>query len=215
VIGSAEVSSTAHLAVTTIQENPAGPQLLMLLVVLAAIVLGGFIAIRLVAGRPWGRLVALLSGLLLAYFVALVGVSAASGMSTLKTGDIKCFDEWCAAMLGAQATGSGTIEVRVRLDNHGRGPQRSVLARAFIDAGGKRYWPQNPEDLHVSVPGQGSVDARFVFTIPTSESTGRFVVTEAASGELTPGVIVIGDESSPFHALSGWPLGEFGGQLAS
>jgi hypothetical protein len=178
------VSSTAHLAVTTIQENPAAPQLLMLLVVLAAIVLGGFIAIRLVAGRPWGRLVALLSGLLLAYFVALVGVSAASGMSTLKTGDIKCFDEWCAAMLGAQATGSpGTIEVRVRLDNHGRGAQRSILARAFVDAAGKRYLPQNPEDLHVSVPGQGSVDVRFVFTIPPSLSTGRFVVTEAASGE--------------------------------
>jgi hypothetical protein len=137
-------------------------------------------------------------------------------MNTLKTGDIKCFDEWCAAMLGAQATGSpGTIEVRVRLDNHGRGAQRSILARAFVDAGAKRYWPQNPEDLHVSVPGQDSVAVRFVFTIPPSLSTGRFVVTEAASGELTPGVIVIGDESSPFHALSGWPLGEFGRQLAT
>jgi hypothetical protein len=65
------------------------------------------------------------------------------------------------------------------------------------------------------VPGQGSLEARLIFTIPPSLSSGRFVVTEAASGELTPGVIVIGDESSPFHALSGWPLGEFGGQLAT
>jgi hypothetical protein len=188
----------------------------MLLVVLAAIVLGVWIAIRLVARRPSGGLVALLLGLLLVYLAALLGVSVASGVSTLETGDIKCFDEWCATMLGVQATGSpGTIEVRVRLDNHGRGAQRSVLARAFIDAGGKRYWPHNPEELHVSVPGKGSLDARFVFAIPPSLSTGRFVVTEAASGELTPGVIVIGDESSPFHALSGWPLGEFGGQLAT
>jgi hypothetical protein len=188
----------------------------MLLVVLAAIVLGVWIAVRLVARRPWGRLVALLLGLLLVYAGALLGVSAASGMSTLKTGDIKCFDEWCAAMLGAQATGSSrTIEVRVRIENHGRGVERSILARAFVDSGSKRYWPKNPEDLHVSVPGQGSVDVRLVFTIPASLSTGRFVVTEAASGELTPGVIVIGDESSPLHPLSGWPLGEFGGQLAT
>ena len=179
----------------------------MLLVGLATIVLGVSIAIRLVARRPWGRLVAVLVGLLFVYGAALLGASATTGTSPLKTGDLKCFDEWCAAMLGAQAAGStGTVEVRVRLENHGRGAQRSVLARAFIESGGQRFWPLNPEDLHILVPGGGSLEVKFVFNVPVQVASARFVVTEAASGELTPGVVVIGDESSPFHPIAGWSL---------
>ncbi|HSO94242.1 MAG TPA: hypothetical protein VLS53_07230, partial [Candidatus Dormibacteraeota bacterium] len=136
----------------------------------------------------------------------LVGASATTGMTTLKTGEAKCFDEWCAAMLGAQAGSTGTVDVRVRLENHGRGAQRSVLARAFIESGGQRYGPHNPEDLHILVPGGGSVDVAFIFNAPVQPASARFVVTEAASGELTPGVVVIGDESSPFHPIAGWSL---------
>jgi len=200
----------------TIQENPAGPQLLMLMLVGASIILGAWIAVRLVARRPTGSLTAALAGLLLLYAAALVGVSAASPATALKPGDLKCFDEWCAAMVSTRrAAPPDTLEVQVRLENRGRGAQRSILARAFIEAGGRRFWPRNPEDLQVLIPGGSTVQVRFVFDVPAQAASGRFVVTEAASGELTPGVIVIGDESSPFHSIAGWPLGEFGGQLAT
>jgi hypothetical protein len=100
-----------------------------------------------------------------------------------------------------------TLAVEVRLENHGRRAQKSVLARAFVEAGGQRIWPQNPHDLQVLVPPRGSVNVRLLFTVRARLGSPRFVVTEAASGELTPGLIVIGDESSPFHAIAGWPLG--------
>jgi hypothetical protein len=195
----------------TVQENPGGPQLLMLLMVLATVILVVMVTIRASGRRPVGRLVAILGGLVLLYAIAVVGVSAASGTTNLKPGDGKCFDEWCASMLGAQAGASPrTVAVQVRLENHGRRAQKSVLARAFVDAGGERIWPQNPDDLQVLVPAKGSLDVRFRFSLPTQLASPRFVVTEAASGELTPGLIVIGDESSPFHTLAGWPLSEFG-----
>jgi hypothetical protein len=200
----------------TIQENAAGPQLLMLMTVVVSIGLGIWIAGRLVARRRAGPFVAILAGLLLLYAAALLVVSAASSTTTLKTGDMKCFDEWCATMLDAEAGASqNTLAVQVRLENHGRGAQRSVLARAFVEAAGQRYWPRNPDVLHIVVPGGGSVVVRLVFARPTQLASARFVVTEAASGELTPGLIVIGDESSPFHSIAGWPLNEFGGQVGS
>jgi len=200
----------------TIQENAAGPRLLMLMMVVVSIGLGIWIAGRLVARRSAGPLVAILAGLLLLYAAALVGVGVASGATTLKPGDTKCFDDWCAAMVSAQAGAAPrTLEVQVRLENHGLGAQRSVLARAYIETPGQRYWPRNPEDLQALVPGGGTVRVRLVFDVPAQAASGRFVVTEAASGELTPGVIVIGDESSPFHAIAGWPLTEFAGQLAT
>lgn len=188
----------------------------MLMTLGASIILGAWIVVRLVAGRPAGRLAAAFAGLLLLYAAALVGVSAASGATTLKPGDVTCFDEWCAAMISASTGPSkGSLEIGVRLENHGRGAQRSLLARAFLEAGGQRFWPRNPDDLHVLVPGGGSVDVTLVFSMPAQTVSGRFAVTEAASGELTPGVIVIGDESSPFHSIAGWPLGEFAGRLTT
>jgi hypothetical protein len=136
-----------------------------------------------------------------------VGVGVTSPANNLKTGDIKCFDEWCAGMLTYRPDVSqATATVNVRLDNHGRRTQKSVLARAFIQSGGQRIWPQNPGDLQVLVPAEGSVDVQLNFAIPARLASPRFVVTAAASGSLTPGVIVIGDESSPFHPIAGWLL---------
>ena len=145
--------------------------------------------------------------LLVLYLVALVGVGVTSHATNLKPGDTKCFDEWCAGMLTYQpGVSQATATVKVRLHNHGRRAQRSNLARAFIEAGGRRIWERNPDDLQVLVPGEVSVDVQLNFAIPARLASPRFVVTEAASGSLTPGVIVIGDESSPFHPIAGWPL---------
>jgi hypothetical protein len=54
-------------------------------------------------------------------------------------------------------------------------------------------------------PGQ-EVNVTLNFDLPPQVEPARFVITEAASGTPTPGILVIGDESSPFHSISGWPL---------
>ena len=93
-----------------------------------------------------------------------------------------------------------------RLENHGRGAQRSVLARALVESNGQRVLPRDPEALQTQIPGGGSVEVALHFSVPSSLTSLRFVITEGASGSLNPGVIVIGDESSPLHSYAGWPI---------
>lgn len=157
----------------TVQMNPGGPQLVMLLFVLAVLIMLVWIAVRAIGRCPVWQLAASLAGLVILYAAALVAVALATNAGTLRSGDEKCFDEWCASMLSAtMVPGKPAIAVRVRLADHG---SRNVVLTLVFNA---------------SPAGQGT----------------RFVVTEAASGEPTPGAIVIGDESSPFHPISGWPL---------
>ncbi len=192
----------------TVQMDPGGPQLLMLLFVLSTVVLLISIAVRAIRHRPLGRLAAILASLVIVYSGCLLGFSLWTKAADLGPGDLKCFDEWCAGMVSATASpGHPGVVVRVRLANHGRQPQRSLLARAFIETGSQRIWPHNPEALQTTVlPGvDTNVDLNFD-TLPTGKVT-RFVVTEAVSGSPTPASIVIGDESSPFHPIIGWPLG--------
>lgn len=184
--------------------DPSGPQLLMLLVLLVAAALAVWIAVRAARRRPVGRLAGILAGLILLYSAALIGVSAASGTTDLELGDTKCFDEWCATTLGAQAgSAADLLVVHVRLTNHGRSPQRSTVARALLEGDGRqRVLPQNPEDLQVRVPPSADVDVALRFLVPSSLTSARFVITEVASGSPNPGVIVIGGESSP-HSYAG------------
>lgn len=191
----------------TLQMNPGGPQLLMMLFVLAVVLLAIWILVRAIGTRSIRRLLAILAGIVILYAGGLIGVALATRADNLRPGDSKCFDEWCASMLGATSVpGQPAIAVRLRLADHGRQAQRSVLARAFIETGGQRVWPRNPEALQALVsPGQEMVITLIFGTIPTPQPM-RFAVTEAVSGEPTPGIIVIGDESSPFHPISGWPL---------
>jgi hypothetical protein len=109
-------------------------------------------------------------------------------------------------MVSAQTTAQAGLMIRVRLENHGRRAQRSTLARAFIEAGGRQLWPHNPDALQVMVPPGQDLDLDLDFDLPPTLEQARFVISEAASGTPTPGVVVIGDESSPFHPLAGWAL---------
>ena len=187
--------------------NPAAPQLLMLMVVAAALTLLVWIAVRAIRGRSIRLPVAVLSGLVAVYLGGLLGASAASRAADLKPGALKCFDEWCAGPVAADvASGQPGLVVQIRLENHGRKAQRSILARAFIEAGGRRLPPRNPDALQVLVPPGQALELNLDFDLPPRLDESRFVVTEAASGALTPGLIVIGDEASPFHPLAGWPL---------
>jgi hypothetical protein len=187
--------------------NPAWSQFLMLATLLGCLGLVIWIGSRAVRRRSVGRIAGVLVGAIAVYSAALVGASFMAGTSSLRPGDTKCFDEWCASMLAAYVgPADHDVTVQTRLTNHGRRNQRSILARAFIDSGGKRSWPQNAQDLHATVPGGESVDVSLLFIHTGPLRSPRFVVTEAASGDVTPGLIVIGDESSLFHPLAGWSL---------
>ena len=180
----------------------------MLLVVVVTIGLAVLIAVSVVTRRSAVLPLAVLGGVVLLYGAAIVGVSAASGAQDLRPGDVKCFDEWCASMVSAESDPAArTVAVQVHLENHGRGAQRSVLAGAFIETGRQRLWTRNPDELHLLLPGGGGVNVRLLFEVPGRLASARFVITEAASGQLTPGAIVIGDEASPFHGSAGWPVG--------
>ena len=187
--------------------NPAVPQYLMLLVVAAVLILLAWIAVDALRRRSVSRIAGVLIALVAVYSAALLGTSLLSEAPDLRPGDTKCFDEWCATMLGAQTGPSpNAMMVRVRLSNLGLREQRRVLARAFIESGGRRSWPLNLGALQTPVPGGGSTDISLAFFPNPPSPSPRFVVTEAASGSVTPGLIVIGDESSPFHPLAGWPV---------
>ena len=187
--------------------NPAGPQYLVLLVLATGVVLLAWIAVRASRRRSVSRIAGVLVGLVAVYSAGLLGTSLLVVAPVLRPGDTKCFDEWCATMLGAQ-TGPARdqVTVHVRLANQGRRPQKSVLARAFIESRGKRSWPLNPDVLQTPVPGGGSFDIRLLFALSPYAPSPHFVVTEAASGSVSPGIVIIDDESSPFHSLAGWPV---------
>jgi hypothetical protein len=74
------------------QLNPAGPQLLMLLMVVVTVILGAWIVIRAIRRRPVGLFAAVLVGLFVLYTLALVGTGAASRATDLKPGDSRCFE---------------------------------------------------------------------------------------------------------------------------
>lgn len=187
--------------------NPVAPQLLMLLVVAAALALLVWIAVRASRRRSIRLPLAVLSGMVVIYLGGLLAASAEAGAADLTPGELKCFDEWCAGLVTANvASGPSGLVVQVRLENHGRTAQRSILARAFVEADGRRLPPRNPDALQVLVPPGQEIELNLDFDLPSRLNVSRFVLTEATSGALTPGLIVIGDEASPLHPLVGWPL---------
>ena len=123
-------------------------------------------------------------------------------------GDAKCFDDWCAAMVGVRGdAAAGRLLVDVRIQNRGRGrAMRSSLARAYLE--GLRHEETAPEDgsglRRLLQPGERA-EVELVFAAPRSLRGVRLVVVEGTGG-LGPGTFEVGGESSPFHARAGWPL---------
>jgi hypothetical protein len=137
-----------------------------------------------------------------------VGVGLASRPVQLRPGDAKCFDDWCAAMVGARRDGTaGTVLVDVRLENRGRGrAMRSDLARAYLEIpGGGRVAPADGSPLMAFLQAGESRDVELSFAAPPDRPGTRLVVVEGGDG-FGPGTFEISGEASPFHARAGWPL---------
>jgi hypothetical protein len=176
---------------------------------LAALTIAQLARRRLRSAR---RLAVVVGAIVLVYGAALVGVGLTSPAVQLPTGATKCYDDWCASMTGSRADRAHhTLLVEVSLENRGRGrPMRSNLATASVTVGARVIGPRNGWALQALLdPGQ-SVPVELAFDLPSSLRDARFVVTEGGAGP-GPGMVTIGDESSPFHPKAGWPLGSVRG----
>lgn len=176
---------------------------LLVLLVAAAVQLGRR---RL---RAAGALASAAGVLVVVYGAALVGVGLASGSPQLRSGDAKCFDDWCAAFVSARPDpAAGGLLVDVQVQNRGRGrAMRSNLARAYVEVPGLgQVAPRDGSGLQVLLqPGQRA-GVQLAFPVPAGRRGDRFVVVEGGGGGLSPGTFEIGGEGSPFHGVAGWPL---------
>jgi hypothetical protein len=194
----------------TIQAAPLAGDLLMLLTaaVLLALLVATVVQVVRRRARAAAWLGSALAAVLVVYGAALVGTGVAAGSRQLNPGDTKCFDDWCAAMVGARRdTATERLLVDVRLENRGRGrAMRSNLARAYVEMPGRA--PVAPDDGHglqaFLQPGE-HVDVVLAFASPAGDSGARFVVVEG-SGGVGPGTFTIGGDGGLFHASAGWPV---------
>jgi hypothetical protein len=195
----------------TIQTVSSAADLAMLLTAAAVVGLAVGAVVQLARGRA--RSAAGLAGALGALIVVYGAVLLAAGLSSreaaLRPGDAKCFDDWCAAMVGArQDAAVGTVLVDVQLQNRGRGrAMKADLARAYLEVpGGVQVMPADGHRMQTMLQPGERVDVQLTFAAPGPALRGaRFVVAEGA-GDFGPGTFEIGGEGSPFHARAGWPL---------
>jgi hypothetical protein len=190
-----------------IQMAPLAPELLLLTVagVLVALVAAAAVQLARRRLRSSARLGAAAGAVVLLYGVALAGAGIASRPALLAPGVAKCFDDWCAAMVGAREDrAAGVLLVDVRLENHGRGRamRGSRPTAVVVAASGAELRPRNGGELMRLVQPGGSADVRLVFDLPASARPERFVLSEGGG----PDVLVVGDENGPLHARTGWPL---------
>jgi hypothetical protein len=206
--GHALLRDTIHRV--TIQTVPFAVDAVMLLsalVVLALLAAAGAQAMlrRL---RAAAALACVAGAAVVVYGAVDVGVGLASRPVQLRPGDAKCFDDWCAAMVGARRDSTaGTVLVDVRLENRGRGrAMRADLARAYLEVPGRgRVAPADGSPLLALLRAGESQDVELSFAAPPDRPGTRFVVVEGGDG-LGPGTFEISGEASPFHARAGWPL---------
>ncbi len=175
---------------------------IFLLAFLATVVLLTRALIQLATKRPERalRTFKLLGIMIVVYATALIGTSLASHRSTLALGEPKCFDDWCFAVEKVSRTPDG-LTLAVRTLNHGRRPERPDTPRAFQVVDGKPTAIQCPK-LTDEVGGFGETPFTIQLPVPSGAKTLDFLVTEGGG----PSAVIIGDENSPLHAKSVWPL---------
>jgi hypothetical protein len=168
------------------------------------------------------------------YAAILLGAGISSSERSLPLGAMKCSDDWCVAVLGADrpallaagaqqvAPSNGQfIVVNVRVFNNARrAAMRGSTAGIFLfDSRGNRYapsaraqgaleqsaGPQLPLDSKLG-PGEW-LDTKVAFDVPASASGLRVAVGEGLAGKAAwINRFVPFDESSPFHKKIVYPL---------
>src|SRR5487761_1994979 len=134
------------------------------------------------------------------YMAAVCAVAVAKPQKVLAIGDVRCFDDWCIAVAGAQHD-SGLYRVTLQISSQAkRVTQRENGVHVYLtDAAGRRFDPlpgaaETPLGVVLS-PGQ-MVEARRSFQLPNdARDVGLVVVHEGSY--CFPGCFIIGDEGNP------------------
>lgn len=182
---------------------------LLFICVILSVCVGILTALALwISGRrPAALRVAQLIGIgVVVYGVALVIVSEVSAPRELTSGQDRCYDDWCIAVVGAgpQTIGGARVyAVTFRLSNRAlRVAQREQgLVVHLLDQAGKRYEAR-------AAPGELPFDTRLQasesvlttrwFDVPAGAAPLRLAIAHEGSAA-APGLFIIGDDSSWLH----------------
>lgn len=134
------------------------------------------------------------------YMAVVFGVALAKPQKQLRIGDLRCFDDWCIAVSGAQQDGPVyrvTLQVSSRAK---RVDQREKGVGVYLtDSLGRRFDPlpdaaATPLDVMLA-PGQ-MVEARRSFQVPDDARSLGLVVSHEGS-YCFPGCFIIGEDANP------------------
>ena len=151
------------------------------------------------------------------YALLLIGVSLLSPQRVMAMHEVRCFDDWCAAVeqveqravIGSlQAQGSFYLVTLQVSSQAKRIRQRALDAAVFLlDEHGKRYLPSEEAQQALEFAGEAGlplnswleVGASFshtaVFDLPPDATRPGLVISHGAF----PGLIIIGDDQSFLH----------------
>jgi len=192
------------------QSNPQGPDLVLLVCLLASLVAFVVAAIRAIRGRRAGARSLLTRWALgvLIYIGISLGASFIRPAQTIPVGTDWCFDDWCLAITRVTRTavgGDSLLALDVRVSNKARFPEAVRNFWAYVrDEADHRYAPRTgtwSTVVATQVPAYSSVDTSMVFAVTASGGELGFV-TGHGSGTpcaLVPSVLVIGQGGCLFH----------------
>jgi hypothetical protein len=203
--------------------NDAG-NLVFFVFILAILALAAAITYRKLRRRSAQKLVLALVGCAFAYAVILMVVSLSSKTRQLALGTDKCFDDWCASVLGAHSVpgasnteGSKSVAVALRISNLARGaafrpsqprvmlvlPSGELVSSSVSALRGfeKQAGPQ--EDIAKRLVAGESFQTTVVFEVPSATSNASVQLLEGPS-LITR--LLVGDENSFFHKKSVYPV---------
>jgi hypothetical protein len=157
-------------------------------------------------------------GIVLGYFILLLAFSLTSKTTTLPLNQDKCFDEWCASVIGINKKSFDTTTtyfVTIQISNHGRGrAQKPDSPAVYVvddqeikyvesEKAKSEYEKQHGQQRLITsrIDAQSNYQTTMVFVLPKGRK-GNVVITEG--GFPTP--LIIGDEGSILHKKSVTPL---------
>ncbi len=174
--------------------------LLFLALLLASIVTLLISAVQSIRGKGGLRILRRWAICFALYMAVVCAVAVATPRKFLAIGDVRCFDDWCIAVAGAQHEG-GLYHLTLQISSQAkRVTQRENGVHVYLtDAAGRRFDPlpgaaETPLDVVLS-PGQ-MVEAQRSFQLPNDARDVGLVVAHGGS-YCFPGCFIIGDEENP------------------
>ena len=203
--------------------NDAG-NLFFAVFLLTAVVLTAVLVYRRLRRRTCRNLARAIAACLCVYVVTLLAVSFSSKTQQLAPGTDKCFDDWCASVIGARSlpmpsAGATTkiAAITLRISNRARGAafRPSQPRVTLVLPSGDSIAPSNSaqrefekqtgpqQDLAKRLVAGDSFQTTVVFEVPATTREASVVILEG------PSLItrfLVGDENSFFHKKMVYPI---------